>query len=81
MLSATLMTLARDRGRSALAAGILHGTTDALAVTTLVIVEAPDFPWMPGVSDIVAYATAALLIARFRPDRPDRTAIRTAGAA
>ena len=68
MLQATVATVVRDRGRSVCAAGILHGTFNAVVVLTIIVVESPQFPWtVPGVSGIAALAIAVLLIAMFRP--------------
>lgn len=75
MLLATVVTLVRDRGRSVCAAGILHGTCDAVGVLTIVIVQTPKFPWtVPGISGIAALVIVVLLIALFQRRDSDRDA-------
>ncbi len=66
-LLAALMTLVRDRGRSVWAAGIMHGTGNAVVLLTMITLDAPQFPWTaPGLSGFAATAIGALLIAQFQ---------------
>ena len=67
MLFAALMTLVRDRGGSVWAAGIMHGSINALTILTIVTVDAAQFPWtLPGLSGIAAMSIGVLLIASFQ---------------
>jgi membrane protease YdiL (CAAX protease family) len=67
ILLAVMYTLVRDRGGSVWPAGVTHGTYNALAILTLTMVDAPQFPWTAaGVSGIVSVAIGALLILLFQ---------------
>lgn len=58
-LLAPIMTLVRDRGGSVWAAGILHGTINAVGSLTMLALSAPSFPWN-GIVGIGGYAALAL---------------------
>lgn len=74
VLSATIMTLVRDRGRSVVAAGITHGTSNAVSVLSAITLSAPLFPWtIAGISGIGASAIGVLVIALALRGSPDRT--------
>jgi membrane protease YdiL (CAAX protease family) len=75
VLAAAIMTVVRDRGGSVWAAGIMHGTSDAMAVLTLITLNGPQFPWtVVGISGIAASAIVVLLIAMFGLRHPHRAA-------
>jgi membrane protease YdiL (CAAX protease family) len=71
ILLAPIMTLVRDRGRSVLAAGILHGTLNAAGGLTILGLSNADFPWtgIVGIGGFAALATGAVLVALLRPHR------------
>ncbi|MEZ4235852.1 MAG: CPBP family intramembrane glutamic endopeptidase [Myxococcota bacterium] len=70
-LTAPMLTLVRDRGRSVVAAGILHGTLNAVAGLTLIVVSDPVFPWngMVGIGGYLALALGVAGVAALRPTR------------
>ncbi len=65
VLLSPLMTLVRDRGGSVWAAGILHGTFNAVAGLTILWLSDPAFPWngMVGIGGFIALALSAALVA------------------
>ncbi|MGH6950329.1 MAG: CPBP family intramembrane glutamic endopeptidase [Vitreimonas sp.] len=65
MLLSPLMTLVRDRGRSVFAAGILHGSINAVAGLTILSLSRQDFPWngLVGIGGFIALAIAVVLVA------------------
>jgi len=65
MLLSPLLTLVRDRGGSVLAAGIFHGTINAVAGLTLLALTNPVFPWngIVGIGGFVALALGAVATA------------------
>lgn len=65
MLLSPIMTLVRDRAGSVWAAGLLHGTFNAVGGLTLAALTVPDFPWngIVGVGGFMALAIAVALIA------------------
>lgn len=73
-LFSVLMTLARDRGGSVWAAGIMHGALNAMSLVTTITFLAPQFPWTwSGLSGVAAMAIGALLVALLqRRDSPER---------
>lgn len=64
-----LMTLVRDRGRSVVAAGILHGTINAVAGLTVLAISNPEFPWdgMTGAGGFVALALGVVFVILMGP--------------
>jgi membrane protease YdiL (CAAX protease family) len=64
-LLSPLMTLVRDRGRSVVAAGILHGTINAIGGLTVLTLSSPDFPWngLVGIGGYVALALGVGVVA------------------
>jgi membrane protease YdiL (CAAX protease family) len=72
VLLAPLHTFVRDRGASVWAAGILHGTLNALGGVTLIVLSDPAFPWngMVGIGGFVALALALAIVAATRPGAP-----------
>jgi membrane protease YdiL (CAAX protease family) len=58
VLLAPIMTLIRDRGGSTWAAGIAHGTINAVAGLTIMSLSNPAFPWtgMVGIGGFIALA-------------------------
>lgn len=62
MLAAPLATYLRDRGHSVIAAGIFHGTINAVAGLAALTLNAAPFPWA-GVVGIGGFITLALLVA------------------
>jgi uncharacterized protein len=68
MLIAPLVTLARDQGRSVIAAGICHGTINATDIASTVMVRSKSPLWQGdgGVGGFVAGAVLVIAIAVFR---------------
>lgn len=64
-LLSPIMTLVRDRGRSVFAAGVLHGTINAIGGLTVLVLSSPDFPWngIVGIGGYVALAIGVALVA------------------
>lgn len=60
ILLSPLMTLVRDRGGSVVAAGIAHGTINAMGGLTAAFVSNPAFPWVGivGIGGFIALALA-----------------------
>jgi hypothetical protein len=58
------MTLVRDRAGSVWAAGLLHGTINAVGGITLGVLSAPAFPWngIVGIGGFVALVIGVLLV-------------------
>lgn len=61
-LLAPVMTLIRDRGGSTWAAGVAHGTINAVGGLTILCLNQPQFPWagIVGIGGFVALALAVL---------------------
>ena len=68
MLLAPIFTLVRDRSGSVWAAGLFHGTVNAVAGLTLAAVSNPAFPWngIVGIGGFVALGIAIALVALVR---------------
>jgi len=64
ILLAPLLTLVRDRGGSVWAAGILHGTLNAVAGLTILWLSSPDFPWngIVGIGGFIALTLAVAVV-------------------
>jgi uncharacterized protein len=64
MLISPLLTLVRDRGGSVWAAGIFHGTVNAVGGLTIVMLSDPTFPWngMVGIGGFIALAIGCALV-------------------
>lgn len=69
-LTAPIMTLIRDRGRATWAAGIAHGTINALGGLTALVLSDAHFPWggIVGIGGFVALALGVLAVALARPN-------------
>lgn len=65
VLLAPLFTLVRDRGASVWAAGILHGTINAMGGLTIILLSNPTFPWngIVGIGGFVALALGVVFVA------------------
>lgn len=65
VLLAPLLTLVRDRGGSVWAAGILHGTFNAIPGLTFMALSEPTFPWngIVGIGGFVALALGVAAVA------------------
>lgn len=74
MLLAPIMTLVRDRGGSVWAAGILHGTINAVAGLTILAIDNPAFPWtgIVGIGGYVALAIGITVIALIQRSTLDK---------
>jgi len=74
MLLSPLLTFVRDRGGATWAAGIFHGTINAVGSITLLVLSDPVFPWngIVGIGGFLALATAvmAILILQRTPPKP-----------
>ena len=68
-LLAPLMSLIRDRGGSTWAAGIAHGTFNAVGGITILCLSQPAFPWagMVGVGGFAALLAAVFAVALIAP--------------
>lgn len=64
LLLAPIMTLVRDRAQSTWAAGIFHGTFNALGALTVLMVGGAAFPWngIVGIGGYIALAVGVLLV-------------------
>jgi len=64
-LLSPIMTLIRDRGGSTWAAGIAHGTINAVAGVTIMTLNNPEFPWtgFVGIGGFVALAIGVAVVA------------------
>jgi CAAX protease family protein len=76
MLTAPIMTLVRDRGGSTWAAGITHGTINALGGLSALVISDASFPWagIVGVGGFVALALGVFAVALARPNLARRPA-------
>ncbi|MBS0385231.1 MAG: CPBP family intramembrane metalloprotease [Proteobacteria bacterium] len=70
-LTAPIMTLIRDRGRATWAAGIAHGTINALGGLTALVINDAHFPWggIVGIGGFVALALGVFAVALARPNQ------------
>jgi membrane protease YdiL (CAAX protease family) len=75
MLLSPIMTLVRDRGRSVFAAGILHGTINAIGGITILALSSQDFPWngLVGIGGFIALAIGVGLVALIQRQPQFRT--------
>jgi membrane protease YdiL (CAAX protease family) len=69
MLLSPMLTLVRDRGRSVWAAGLFHGTFNAVGPLTLGMISNPTFPWngIVGIGGFVALALGVGVTLLLRP--------------
>lgn len=72
VLLSPLMALVRERGASVIAAGVLHGTINAMGGLTILAVSDASFPWagIVGVGGFAALALLLLAIAFWRAHAP-----------
>jgi hypothetical protein len=65
MLLSPILTFIRDRGASVWAAGIFHGTFNALGALTLMTLSNPAFPWsgVVGIGGFAALAIGVVIVA------------------
>jgi membrane protease YdiL (CAAX protease family) len=75
-LTAPIMTLIRDRGRATWAAGIAHGTINALGGLTALVISDASFPWagIVGIGGFVALALGVFAAALAHPNLAPRPA-------
>jgi len=75
-LTAPIITLIRDRGRATWAAGIMHGTINALGGVTMIVLNDAHFPWggIAGIGGFVALAIGVFAVALARPNLAPRPA-------
>jgi uncharacterized protein len=68
VLLSPALTLVRDRGGSTVAAGVLHGTINAVAGLTLIILSDPSFPWngLIGIGGYLALGLGVVAVAAWR---------------
>lgn len=68
-LLSPILTFIRDRGASVWAAGIFHGTFNAVGGLTLLALSNPTFPWngVVGIGGFIALAVGVALVAISRP--------------
>lgn len=64
MLLSPMLTFIRDRGRSVWAAGLFHGTFNAIGGLTIASLSNPEFPWngIVGIGGYVALALGVVLV-------------------
>lgn len=64
MLMSPIMTLVRDRAGSVWAAGIFHGTINAVGGLTIAALSSPTFPWngIVGIGGYIALALGLLVV-------------------
>lgn len=76
MLLSPILTLIRDRGASVWAAGIFHGTFNAVAGLTLITLSNPVFPWngVVGIGGFVALAIGVAIVALLRRNTTESAA-------
>lgn len=76
MLLSPILTFIRDRGGSVWAAGIFHGTFNAVAGLTLITLSNPIFPWngVVGIGGFTALAIGVAIVALLRPNTSEPTA-------
>jgi uncharacterized protein len=69
-LTAPIITLIRDRGGATWAAGITHGTINALGGLTALVINDASFPWagIVGTGGFVALALGVFAVALARPN-------------
>jgi membrane protease YdiL (CAAX protease family) len=75
-LTAPIMTLIRDRGRATWAAGIAHGTINAVGGLTALVISDASFPWagIVGIGGFVALALGVFAVALARPNLAPKAA-------
>jgi membrane protease YdiL (CAAX protease family) len=73
MLLAPILTFIRDRGSSVWAAGILHGTFNAVGGLTLIMLSKPEFPWngIVGIGGFIALALGVALVSALQRGGPN----------
>lgn len=73
---AILHTHVRERGNSVFAAGILHGTFNAVPGLSIVTLSNPEFPWtgIVGIGGMIAVSIAAGIVVWLRRDAKPRSA-------
>ncbi len=79
ILLSPIMTLIRDRGKSVWAAGIFHGTFNALGGLTVLMVGGAPFPWngIVGIGGFVALALGLLVVVLLQPHKTAPTEVRS----
>jgi membrane protease YdiL (CAAX protease family) len=72
ILLAIIITHVRERTNSVLAAGLMHGTFNAVAGVSIISLSAPEFPWngVVGIGGLIALAAGAAIIAALRLRTP-----------
>lgn len=72
MLLSPILTFIRDRGASVWAAGIFHGTFNALGALTLMTLSNPAFPWsgVVGIGGFAALVIGVLIVALLQRQAP-----------
>lgn len=72
MLMTPIITLVRERGGSTWAAGIFHGTINAVGGITIGVLSNPVFPWtgIVGIGGFLALAIGCALILVLQPKAP-----------
>jgi hypothetical protein len=75
-LTAPIITLIRDRGRATWAAGIAHGTINALGGVTALVLSDARFPWagIVGIGGFVALALGVFAVALAQPNLAPKAA-------
>ncbi len=76
MLMSPIITLVRERAGSVWAAGIFHGTINALGGMSMLVLGMAEFPWngIVGIGGFVALALGFVVILLLRPNRTLRPA-------
>lgn len=70
ILLSPIITLVRERGGSVWAAGLFHGTFNAVAGVTLGVISNPTFPWngIVGIGGFLALVVGVVVVALLRPN-------------
>lgn len=82
VLLSPIMTMVRDRGQSVWAAGIFHGTLNALGGLTILLVGGATFPWngIVGIGGFAALAIAVVIVALLQRGKSEAPATATTQA-
>lgn len=72
VLLSPILTFLRDRGASVWAAGVFHGTFNALGALTLLSLSTPTFPWngVVGIGGFIALAIGVAIVALLQRQAP-----------
>lgn len=80
ILLAIIITHVRERTNSVVAAGLMHGTFNAVAGVSIISLSAPEFPWngVVGIGGLIALSIGVAIIVVLRLRRPPAAAVASA---